>query len=209
MCVRVNYGQGVDTHVLYRKDQAMKLTDTRNRVYPIVMTAMMICIIMVSILLFRIPIPFTQGYVNLSDAMIFMAVIMLGYKYGAVAAAIGSMLGDLMAGFAMWAPWTFGIKGCMTLVFGLIIQSTIAHRKLSGRGFVSVEIAGMILAGLLMSAGYYLAEGIMYGNWVVAALGVPWNIAQFATGIVLAMALSGAIAKTSLRNVMAYSAPIH
>ena len=44
------------------------------------MTAMMMCIIMVSIMLLRVPIPFTQGYVNLSDAMIFMAVIILGWK---------------------------------------------------------------------------------------------------------------------------------
>ena len=43
-----------------------------------VLTAMMMCIIMVAIFVLRIPIPFTQGYVNLSDAMIFLAVIMLG-----------------------------------------------------------------------------------------------------------------------------------
>ena len=186
----------------------MKMTNTDSKVYPIVMTAMMMCIIMVSIVLFRIPIPFTQGYVNLSDAMIFLAVIMLGYKYGAVAAGLGGMLGDLMAGFAMWAPWTFCIKGLMALIFGLIIQSTLT-RKLTGRGFLSIEIIGMILAGVFMTAGYYLAEGIMYGNWVVAALGIPWNIAQFAVGIVLAIALAGALAKTSLRNIMAYRAPAH
>ena len=186
----------------------MKMTNTGSKVYPIVMTAMMMCIIMVSIVLFRIPIPFTQGYVNLSDAMIFIAVIMLGYKYGAISAALGSMLGDLMAGFAMWAPWTFCIKGGMALILGLIIQSTLS-RKLTGRGFLSIEIIGMIVAGLFMAAGYYVAEGIMYGNWIVAALGVPWNVAQFGVGIVLAIALSGALARTSLRSVMAYTAPIH
>jgi len=183
----------------------MRMTNTQSHVYPIVMTAMMMCIIMVSIVLFRIPIPFTQGYVNLSDAMIFLAVIMLGYKYGAIAAALGSMLGDLMAGFAMWAPWTFCIKGCMALIFGLIIQSTLARTT---RGFISVEIIGMILSGLVMTAGYYLAEGIMYGNFIVAALGIPWNIAQFACGIVLAVALATALSRTSLRSVMAYRSPI-
>ena len=209
----------------------MKMTDTGSKVYPIVMPAMMMCIIMVSIVLFRVPIPFTQGYVNLSDAMIFLAVIMLGYKYGAIAAALGSMLGDLMAGFAMWAPWTFFIKGGMALIFGLIIQSTLmgglgagavpsgndsetenrsqGRRPVTDRGFLSMEIMGMIVAGVFMTAGYYAAEGIMYGNWIVAFLGIPWNIAQFGVGIVLALALAGALAKTSLRDVMAYSAPSH
>ena len=195
----------------------MKMTESENRVYPVVMTAMMICIIMVSIVLFRIPIPFTQGYVNLSDAMVFLAVIILGYRYGAVAAGIGSMLGDLMAGFAMWAPWSMGIKAGMAIIFGLVIQSTLTHRKAEGGrkgngspselGFMSIEIFAMILAGLFMTAGYYVAEGIMYGNWIVAALGIPWNLAQFGVGIVLAVSLNKALAKTSLRSVMAYAAP--
>lgn len=185
----------------------MKATDTDSRVYHIVMTAMMMCIIMVSVLLLRIPIPFTQGYVNLSDAMVFMAVIILGWRYGAVAAGLGSMLGDLMAGFAMWAPWTLGIKAGMAVIFGLILESALCRRKLSGRKFLSLEIAGMILAGLFMCAGYYFAEGVMYGNWIVAALGIPWNVAQFMVGTALAVALSSALAKTTLRTMMAYVTP--
>lgn len=186
----------------------MGVTDKDSRVYHIVMTAMMMCIIMVSILLLRIPIPFTQGYVNLSDAMVFMAVIILGWRYGAVAAGLGSMLGDLMAGFAIWAPWSLGIKAGMAVIFGLILESALCRRKLSGRGFLSVEIVGMVLAGLFMAAGYYFAEGIMYGNWIVAALGIPWNIVQFAVGIVLAVVLNIALAKTTLRTMMAYAAPV-
>lgn len=197
------------------------MINTQDRVYPIVMTAMMICIIMVSIILFRIPIPFTQGYVNLSDAMVFLAVIMLGYKYGAVAAGIGGMLGDLMAGFAIWAPWTFVIKASMALIFGLMVRFALSRSEQTRRsrskensrtgdkGFISAEIIGMILAGSYMTAGYYVAEGIMYGNWIIAALGIPWNIAQFAVGIVLSVALSGALARTSLRSVMAYTAQNH
>lgn len=186
----------------------MGVTDKDSRVYHIVMTAMMMCIIMVSILLLRIPIPFTQGYVNLSDAMVFMAVIILGWRYGAVAAGLGSMLGDLMAGFAIWAPWSLGIKAGMAIIFGLILESALCRRKLSGRGFLSVEIVGMVLAGLFMAAGYYFAEGIMYGNWIAAVLGIPWNIAQFAVGIVLAVVLNIALAKTTLRTMMAYAAPV-
>ena len=180
-----------------------------SRTSKLVMTAMTMCMIMVAIFLLRVPIPFTQGYVNLSDAMIFMAVIILGWKYGAVAAGFGSLLGDLMSGFAMWAPWSFGIKAAMAIIFGLIIQSACARKKISGRRFMTVEIMGMILAGLFMTGGYYLAEGIMYGNWAVAILGIPWNIAQFAVGAALAVALNRALAKTSLRSHMAYAMPLH
>ena len=181
----------------------MKIDPAGKKVYPVVMTAMMMCIIMVSIVLFRIPIPFTQGYVNLSDAMIFIAVMILGQRYGAVAAGLGSLLGDLMSGFPMWAPWTLCIKAMMALIFGLIMDAGI-KKNISHKGFVSIEITGMIVSGLLMTAGYYLAEGVMYGNWIVAALGIPWNIAQFSVGAALAIALNRALARTSLRNMMTY-----
>lgn len=185
----------------------MKTGKYRIKVYDIAMTAMMICIIMVSIALFRIPIPFTQGYVNLSDAMIFMAVIILGWRYGALAAGMGSLLGDLLSGFPMWAPWSLGIKAGMAVIFGLMIQSACARKAVSSRRFLTVEIAGMVIGGLFMCAGYYFAEGIMYGNWMVALIGVPWNIGQFLLGIVLAVALSRALSKTSLKKVIAYGAP--
>ncbi len=186
----------------------MKAPTNSIRVYDIATTAMMICIIMVSIALFRIPIPFTQGYVNLSDAMVFMGVIILGWKYGAVAAGMGSMLGDLLSGFPMWAPWSLAIKAGMAIIFGLIIRSACAEKAVSSRRFMTVEILGMILAGCFMCAGYYFAEGIMYGNWVVALLGIPWNAGQALLGTTLAVVLSHTLGNTSLRDVMVYCEPL-
>ena len=190
-------------------------TDRDSRVYNVVMTAMMMCLVMVAILLLRVPIPFTQGYVNLSDAMVFMAVIILGWKHGALAAGLGSMLGDVLSGFAMWAPWSFVIKALMAIIFAMVIQTVSRGRKADSAGranisekkYLSAEIAGMILAGAFMAAAYWFAEGIMYGNWVVAALGIPWNIGQALVGACLAVILNTALTKTSLRSRMVYSMP--
>ena len=85
----------------------MKVTDKTNT---IVMTAMMMCLILVTTYTFKIPTPF-QGYVHLGDAMIFLAVLVVGKKNGAIAAAFGSALADLMGGYVAFAPWTFVIKG--------------------------------------------------------------------------------------------------
>ena len=179
---------------------------TNKHTTKIVLAAMMMCVIMVAIMFIRIPIPFTQGYVHPGDAMIFLAVLVLGWKYGAAAAAFGAMLGDVMGGFAAWAPWTFCIKGIMAIIMGLIIE--LAIRKERSRGFVMVIIIiGMVAAGSFMTAGYYAAEGIMYGNWVVAALGIPWNIGQFAVGMVLALILAEALCKTPARKHFTYRLP--
>ena len=168
-----------------------------SKVYHIVMTAMMMCIIMVAIFVLRIPIPFTQGYVNLSDGIIFIAIGLLDKKHSVAAASLGSMMGDIIGGFAMWAPWTFFIKGGMTLITVLIIDA-FAKKHLTARAKTASRIFAMTCGGFFMVFGYFIAEKVMYGTWAVAALGVPWNIGQFAVGIALAMVITSALNKVGI-----------
>ena len=162
----------------------------------IVMTAMMIALILVATSFFKFPVPMTQGYVHLGDGMIFLAVLILGTRNGSVAAGLGSALGDILGGYAFWAPWTFVIKFLMALVMGLFIQAFRKKREgNNARGTTAVNIIGMTLGGLEMSIGYFVAERFIYGNWAVAALAIPWNIGQFVTGIVVAVVLYAALKK--------------
>lgn len=178
----------------------------RTNTFRVVMTAMMICLIMISILFVRVPIPFTQGYVHFGDAMIFLSVLILGWKYGAAAAALGGMLGDLLGGAAAWAAWSFGIKGIMALILGGIISVFAKKGALSRRKLLAAEITGMIVSGAFMVAGYYFAEGILYGNWITPVLGIPWNIGQFAVGGIIAVAISQALCRTPARKYFEYKA---
>ena len=180
--------------------------ETRSATFRIVMTALMICIIMIATMFIRVPIPGTQGYVHLGDAMIFLSVLILGWKYGAVAAAFGSMLADVVGGFAMWAPWSFVIKGVMALILGLMVMKFAGDGKSGSGRFTAVEIVAMIIAGAFMAAAYYAAEGIMYGSWVAPLLGIPWNIGQFAAGMVIAVLISAALRKTPAGSYFAYPA---
>ncbi|MCI8647656.1 MAG: ECF transporter S component [Firmicutes bacterium] len=170
----------------------------------IVMTALMIAIITISIMFIKIPIPGTQGYVHLGDAMIFLSVLVLGWRYGAVAAAIGGALGDLMGGAALWAPWTFAIKAIMAIIMGLFIAGTMKKKPFTIGGVPLMELIGMILAGIVMVIGYYIAEGVMIGNWISPMLGVPWNIGQFVVGMVITGILAAALYKTSAKRYFAY-----
>lgn len=180
---------------------------TKSNTYKIVLTALMMCLIMIAILFVRIPIPFTQGYVHLGDAMIFLSVLLLGWKYGALASALGGMLGDLVGGFAMWAPWTFALKGIMALILGFAVTAISKNENITRAKYLAGEIAGMIAAGIVMVIGYYLAEGIMYGNWVAPVMGIPWNIGQFAVGMVIAVVLAEALCKTPARTYFACRMP--
>ena len=145
------------------------------RTNKLVFTALMTCLVLLGTILFRIPIPMTQGYVHLGDAMIYIGVLLLGKKYGAVAAALGSSLGDVLGGFAFWAPWSFIIKFAMAFLAGSLIEKRS-------------KVFSLIAGGLVMCAGYLIAERIMYGSWALAAVGLPWTIGQFTVGIAVALA---------------------
>lgn len=178
--------------------------EERSHVQKIVMAAMMMCLVMIATVFIRIPIPGTQGYVHLGDSMVFLSVLILGWKYGVAASAFGGLLADVLGGTAVWAPWTFCIKGIMALVLGFIAMKLSNKQNLSRAGFICGEAAAMIIAGAVMVAGYYFAEGIMYGNWVAPIIGIPWNIGQFAVGMVIAIVLADALCRTPGRAFFAY-----
>lgn len=179
----------------------MNRYESDKKINRIVMTGLMMCLILVATSLFKFPVPLTQGYVHLGDAMIFLSVLVLGKRNGAIAAGVGSALGDILGGYAMWAPWTFAIKFLMGFILGIFVEAMEKRgHKTSNRGVCFIEVVGMLLAGMEMTGGYFVAERFIYGNWAVPLLGVPWNIGQFVVGMVVAVILAEALYKTPARK---------
>jgi len=52
----------------------MNRYESDKKINRVVMTGLMMCLILVATSLFKVPVPFTQGYVHLGDAMIFLSV---------------------------------------------------------------------------------------------------------------------------------------
>ena len=93
-----------------------------EKVVNMVMMGLMTCLVIVATMFIKIPIPLTSGYVHLGDSMIFLAVLILGKKKGAFAAGVGSALGDVLGGYAIWAPWTLIIKFVMAYIMGIFVE---------------------------------------------------------------------------------------
>ena len=132
----------------------------------------------------------TSGYVHLGDSMIFLAVLILGKKNGSIAAGIGSAMGDILGGYAFWAPWTLVIKFVMAWILGTFTE------RFEKKG----EIIGMVAAGIEMTAGYYVASSVMYGSWIVTLADIPWNVGQFVVGMIIAGVLYNALEKTPAKK---------
>jgi uncharacterized membrane protein len=175
-----------------------------NSTMQLILTGLMMAMIVVATMLIIIPTPFTNGYIHLGDAMIFLSVLILGWKRGAVAAGAGSALADLLIGYAVWAPWTLVIKGAMGAVMGLFILKAMRKPGKSILGVPVYQLLGMILAGIFMAAGYFVAGGLIYGNYIVSAMGIPWNILQFGVGLMIASILAAALYKTSAKTLFTY-----
>ena len=132
-------------------------------------------------------IPTAIGYMNLGDAVILMASYFIG-PAAFFPAAIGSALGDLIAGYPVYIAPTFVIKGLMGLVAALIMSKSHGKKAL---GFV-LRLIACIAAELIMVGGYFAFEMFMYGR--EAALGsVAFNFIQAGVAILIAIPLTYAI----------------
>ena len=175
--------------------------DANKRTYKIAMTGVMMGIILVTTMMIRIHVPFTQGYVHLGDAMIFLAVLILGKNYGTLAAGIGSALSDILSGYAYYAPWTFVVKALMAFVVGLALEHMEKKGQFAeGRSTTFLELLAMLFGGIEMTVGYYIAASLMRGDWYTPLFSVPGNIGQFIVGMILATVLARVLYRTPARK---------
>ena len=128
----------------------------------IVMTGLLIALTAAFTAVIAIPVPITNGYVHLGDSMVFLCVLILGKKYGAFAAGMGSALADAILGYFMWAPWTFCIKLIMAFLVGLIIEKCMQRR--------SFTILASVATALLWVAILLLANGDSIFVWAILLL---------------------------------------
>lgn len=172
------------------------------------LTGLMAAIVLAATSMFRIPVPATNGYVHLGDAMIFLSVMILGRRNGTIAGATGSALADLLGGYAHWVPWTFAIKGLMAFAFGTLLilmysrrQETDITDSTKAKDDASLISIGMVIAmaisSLIMIAGYFIAQRIIYGNIAAPLAALPGNIAQAAAGVLIAAIVSAALKKAA------------
>jgi len=171
-----------------------------NKTYKLVLTALMACLMMLAIFFLRIPIPATTGIIHLGDGFLFLSVLLLGPKYATAASAIGPFTANIIAGLTFWAPGTFVIKGLMATISGVFIQQMTKNTPdMPYSKKMAIWITGMGLAGVWMIAAYYVYGSVLlHGNWYTHLVGIPTDILQVAAGIIMALALSGALNKTAM-----------
>lgn len=158
-------------------------------------------------MILKIPTP-TGGYIHPGDGMVLLCGIVLGPGMGALAAGIGSMLCDLFSGYLVWAPATLIIKALCACSAAMLFRRC-DRKHADKKGFATVRlIFGGIVGEALMVFGYFLFEiglnaagnggftsAAIAGGIAYSAAGIPANVLQGVTGIVIACALLPVLSK--------------
>lgn len=159
-----------------------------KKILRIVMAA---CLAAFTCLSTMISVPLAFGYVHVGDALVLLCGYLLGPLYGFLAAALGSALADLLLGYVIYAPLTFFLKGGMACLIALIVL-----RKTKRAALLS-SFLGAVLAELLMAAGYFVFETLLYG--VGGALStLPMNLLQGGITLCIAPLLFSLLPKRKL-----------
>ena len=154
---------------------------TDNSTRQIVIAAIMASLVCVTTLLIQVPIPATQGFFNVGDAMIMLAAFIGGPIVGAIAGGLGASLADFIGGWYVWVIPTLVIKGIEGFLAGWI-----------GRNGFSRKVLGWLIGGGEMVTGYLLVQTLFYGL-SAALFEVPYNIVQMSVGGLVGIPLAEAL----------------
>lgn len=141
----------------------------------------------------RLPISVNGGLIHLGTGMLIISSIVFGEKKGAVAGSFGMAIFDVLSGWLAWAPFTFIIRGVMGYIIGRLCKNKKNYKEIFAWGVI-----GVLISGIWMVAGYYLAEVILYGNWISPVTSIPGNIIQIVVGAVIGIPMALVLKKRNI-----------
>lgn len=152
--------------------------------------AMMAALVFVAT--YSLKVPSLHGYTHLGDCMIFISVLLLGGKKGAISGAIGASLADLVGGYMIWIVPTFCIKFIMAIIMGIIVEKIIVNAKFNW-------IIGACIGGIFQIIAYTLVKIPLFGM-AYAIAGIYGLTLQTISGVVISIFVITILSKANVIN---------
>ena len=166
-----------------------------NNVLSISIIGIFAALICVLTMIISIPIPATQGFINIGDAGVMFTGLIFGPFIGGIAGGVGSALADIFLGYVIYAPATLIIKGLEGFLIGIIANPKYYYMKLNYRDFLAV-----VVGGLTMVFGYFIYEILLWG-FASALYEVILNgIIQFGVAGVISLLLILSVRKSIVQG---------
>lgn len=133
------------------------------------------------------------GSINIGDSIVLLSGFILGPVYGAITAATGSAIADLVSPFAIYTPATFIIKAMVA------ITAATLFKQLKNINLKANIIVSSIVAEIIMVVGYFIFEAFVLNfGVVVAGYEVLNNIVQAASSIVIVSIMYISLSKSNI-----------
>ena len=169
-----------------------------DKVYKLVLTALMAALCYVSFTFLKIPIPTPGGdttALHIGNAFCVLAALLLGGGYGGVAGSLGMTIADLLDPvYITSAPKTFILKLCIGLIAGFVAHN-IAHitEEHDSKYIVKWSLIASV-AGLGFNVVMDPIVGYFYKNYILGVESSAAKImATWAAGATLVNAIVGTI----------------
>lgn len=167
-----------------------------DKLIKLVLAALFAALTCVATSVIHVPIPATNGYINLGDGMVLLGAFLLGPVYGAAAGGLGSMLADLLLGYASYAPGSLIIKAAMGLCTGLLFGALRSKTR-------AALVAGVV-GEVIMVLGYFAYESTLLGYGLAAAASIGANCIQGLGGLVVSVLVYHALYAVPSVKKLAY-----
>nr|WP_317332652.1 ECF transporter S component [uncultured Romboutsia sp.] len=152
-----------------------------NKTKLLVLNGLIIALVCIATMVIQIPLPMTEGYVNIGDSIIFVTSILFGPIPGMIAGGLGSALADILTGYSHWALFTLIIKGFEGYVVGIIVKNNTNLVK---------NILATLFGVVIMVCGYLLAGAFLQGSFIISLGSVPSNIIQGIISMVISIPIA-------------------
>ena len=169
-----------------------------NKVYKLVLTALMAALCYVSFTYLKIPIPTFGGdytALHIGNAFCVLAALLLGGGYGGLAGSLGMTIADLIdPTYITSAPKTFVLKLCIGLITGLIAHHFGHITYQTDKKKIARIAALAALGGLIFNTIFDPLVGYFYKLLILgkpaAELTLAWNITATAINTVISTIVS-------------------
>jgi uncharacterized membrane protein len=177
------------------KNLEATMNTVNNKTKDIVLNALLIAIVFIATYFIQFQLPFsaTGGLVHMGNVALFTIALTLGARKGAIAGAFGMGLFDIVSGWLAWAPGTFIVRGLMGFIIGAISE----WGQKRGLNSIVIGVIAILISSIWMLGGYYVVEGLLYGNWIAPVNSIPGNLTQIAIGLVVSVPISSTLKLTA------------
>ncbi|MHC5248020.1 ECF transporter S component [Enterococcus sp. HY326] len=135
----------------------------------------------------RIPMP-TGAFVHLGNAVLLLAVLLIGYKRGALAGGLGFFIFDILSGYATEAPYflleSFIVGGAAALAILFFKKNLTNVWQVMGVGVVT-GIAKLIMTQLKNTVTFLIAGSSLPVAFTSAATKLPASLINVIMTIVI------------------------